>query len=279
MIGNDIATRANRLVYDAMQAGEYMVDAPHLSHESIRSLYVQMVSSAFEIASQDGLVPTVLDLGAGDGIATKPFLSLGAHVVAVDISMQQLAQLRAECAEYGDRIEIRCADVFEVLGEDRKFDIVVANSFLHHVPDYLSLVARASDVLSERGILMTFQDPMWGKSITPRDALLSGIVYLIWRLGRADVLRGIGRKLRRTLGIYSATSIYDNAEYHAVRDGVNQIAIQQMLEKKGWQCSVVEYCSFHSMKLQPLGEKLGVKNTFAIIATRGGNLENAKTSI
>lgn len=279
MTGNDIATRANRLVYDAMQAGEYMADAPHLSHESIRALYVQMVSRAFEIASQDGRVPTVLDLGAGDGIATRPFLSLGAHVVAVDISMQQLAQLRLECAEYGDRVEIRCADVFDVLSEGRKFDIVVANSFLHHIPDYLSLVAGAADVLSERGILMTFQDPMWNKSTTYRDSLLSGIAYFIWRLGREDALRGMGRKLRRSLGIYSTTSIYDNVEYHAVRDGVNQIAIRQMLEQKGWQCSIAEYCSFHSMKLQPLGEKLGVKNTFAIMASRGGHLEKESTAI
>lgn len=109
---------------------------------------------------------------------------------------------------------------------------------------------------------------MWKPSISRRDALLSWAAYSAWRLGQGDLLGGIGRRIRRMLGFYSAESLHDNTEYHAVRDGVNQNAIRAVLAAEGLECEILEYCSFHSDTLQPLGEKLGVKNTFGLLATK-----------
>ena len=126
---SDSAIDANRKTYDSMYDGEYLLGAPHLSHFSIRNLYNQIVQKAYDIASQDGRVPTVLDLGAGDGTATIAFLSLGAHVTAVDVSLRQLEQLRLKCAMFDQRLVVRCCDVYEVLDGKVKFDIVISNSF------------------------------------------------------------------------------------------------------------------------------------------------------
>jgi ubiquinone/menaquinone biosynthesis C-methylase UbiE len=256
-----------------MQYGEYMSGAPHLSHETIRILYNKIVHRAYGLASLDGRVPTVLDLGAGDGIATISFLSLGAHVTAVDISSRQLEQLRIKCSIFNNKILIRCADVYEVLNEGRKFDIIVANSFLHHIPDYMHLLRMMASAITERGIIMTFQDPMLYKSCSLRDFLFTNASYFFWRIRQKEVLSGLIRKFRRNLGIYNEDSIYDNTEYHVVRNGVNQLAIQNFLSEEGLECFTFEYGSFMSDYWQKIGDKINVKNTFAILATKNDAID------
>lgn len=265
---NEQASSANRAVYNLMEHGEYASSAPHLKHDSIRHLYEHLVSRIFKLATRGKTDPRVLDLGAGDGLATLPFLRLGARVVAVDISEAQLGQLKTRCAGYGDRLRIRCEDMVNVLEEGQRFDIVVMNSVLHHIPDYMAIIERAAQALTADGVFLSFQDPMLRASISTKDGFLSSVAYLCWRVTRGDVIGGAWRHFRRRLGFFSEESPYDNAEYHAVRDGVDQSAIDALFRRAGLDCQVIEYCSFHSGLLQPFGEKLGVRNTFAIVAGR-----------
>lgn len=259
----------NKEFYDSLSEGEYVLGAPHLKHKSISGLYTDLLKKAFSLApkSNAGLI-RVLDIGAGDGSATIPLLMHGASVLAVDISEQQLTQLRIKCSDLPGRLEVRCSDIDSVLNENQCYDMIVANSLLHHIPDYMNLIRRASLRLSENGVLFCFQDPMWNGSISRRDALISWIEFTGWRLKQSDVLGGIWRRFRRMLGIYSADSVYDNTEYHAVRSGVNQGEIVNFLHKEGFNCLLKEYCSFQSDFWQPIGEKWGVKNTFALLCTK-----------
>ena len=257
-----------------MRFGEYALAAPHLQHKSIGSLYSALLRRAVSIARRSALEEcvSVLDLGAGDGVATRPMLELGAEVTAVDISDQQLRQLQKHCESFGNRLQIRCEDVGVVLGEGLRYDVVVANSFLHHVPDYLSLIRRAADCLAEGGVLLTFQDPVWKPAMSRRDAIISALAYDLWRLTRPDVLGGIWRRLRRLAGFYSEHSVHDMTEFHAIREGVDQAAIRNLLEQQGFTCEVIEYCSCHGSAFQRLGDRLGVRNTFALLAVKGSEV-------
>ncbi len=266
MKSNKTAISANQLVHNEMDDGEYASLAPHLCHASIRSRYLALVDYVYSIASSGKDVPFVLDLGAGDGTATIPFLERGARVLAVDISEQQLKQLRDKCDKYGARLQSRMEEMAVVLREGHKFDLIIMNSVLHHIPDYMEVLRLVVQSLNQGGLFMSFQDPMWATSIPARNRLLSNAAYFCWRVRRGDVLAGLWRRLKRMVGVYSEDSPYDNSEYHAVRDGVNQIAIRDMFVAAGLDCRVVEYCSFHSAMLQPLGERLGVYNTFAVVA-------------
>lgn len=266
---NDIAAVvANQSVHDAMVEGEYASLAPHLFHETVRGLYTQLVDYVYSLVSSSKSSPLVLDLGAGDGTATIPFLEKGARVLAVDISEKQLSQLREKCKQYGSLLNARRDEMLNVLKEGGKFDVIVMNSVLHHIPDYLEVVNLAMRSLSENGVFMSFQDPMWSSSISIRDTILTNATFFAWRVRRDDVLGGMWRRFKRLIGIYSATSKYDNTEYHGVRDGVNQIAIRELFVNVGFECRVIEYCSFQSGEFQLLGERLRVKNTFAIVAGR-----------
>ena len=88
-----VATLANRVAYDSEAARKYAEGAPHVKHAALRSLYDRLVVEIYDVARQHSDCPCVLDLSAGEGSVTLPFLELGAQVTAVDISADQLEML------------------------------------------------------------------------------------------------------------------------------------------------------------------------------------------
>lgn len=267
---NRVAALANVAAYDAEATREYVDGAPHVKHAALRRLYGELVVRVFDAARTHAANPVVLDLGAGEGSVTLPFLELGARVVAVDISESQLAALEAKCERFGDLLEVRCEDINDTLREKtRKYDIVVVNSFLHHVPDYLGLIREATTVLNPHGHFFSFQDPLRYDSLGRATMMFSSVAYVSWRVFRGDVLGGLKRRIRRARGIYLEDSVHDNVDYHVTRNGVDQDAIRHLLEELGFQCEIIPYFSTQSRLFQPLGVALSVKNTFAVIAQAG----------
>jgi SAM-dependent methyltransferase len=166
-------------------------------------------------------------------------------------------------------LEVRCADIGDALREkSKKYDIIVANSFLHHVPDYLGLIREAATVLSPHGQFFSFQDPLRYDSVGKAAMIFSTLAYISWRIFKGDILNGIRRRIRRAHGIYLKDSVHDNAEYHITRNGVDQDAIQKLLEGMGFVCDIVPYFSTQSRVFQPIGSFFGVKNTFAVVARK-----------
>lgn len=263
---------ANEMAYSLKDSRSYIDGAPHIKHASLRDLYGQLVLRVFDASKQNSPLPTILDLGAGEGSVTLPFLELGAKVIAVDISQRQLDTLREKCRGYADRLEIRCGDINEILNDPNvKFDVVAVNSFLHHIPDYLTLIDRCAANLSPRGIFFSFQDPLRYDTVALPARWFTDIGYLLWRMSRGskgDVLGGIRRRIRRRRGIYLDDCRQDNAEYHMVRNGVDQHAIKEVLEKRGFECQLISYYSTQNSVFQPIGAALGIKNTFAMLGIR-----------
>lgn len=268
-----IASLANIATYDAAATREYVDGAPHIKHKALRELYGQLLIQVFEIAHSYTRQPRVLDLGAGEGAATLPFLELGASVVAVDISSSQLNALKSRCKGFEDRLELRCENICDTLElRDQTYDIIVANSFLHHIPDYLGMLDRAIPLLRRRGQFFSFQDPMRYDTLGRVNRWFSQAAYLSWRLFRGDVIGGLGRTLRRSRGVYLEDSRYDNAEYHVMRNGVDQLAIARLFARHDCECRIVPYFSTQNRYFQSLGDGLGMRNTFAILAQIPGEL-------
>jgi SAM-dependent methyltransferase len=259
-------------VYDALEHETYIDEAPHLKHQALRELYAAMSGDVLRRLGKSPAETRVLDLGAGEGTATMRFLELGARVTAVDSSARQLSYLRARAGSHADRLSIRCGDAFEVLRGERashqEFDLIITNSFLHHIPDYQQLLEDAGSLLTPTGILFTFQDPLRFSSLGLTARTFTGVAYLAWRISKPDVFGGLGRRFRRMFGVYREDCPEDNAEYHVVRDGVDQNLIEDTLESVGLKVEVIRYFSTQSLLWQRLGTAFRVKNTFAIIAQR-----------
>ncbi|MCP4706149.1 MAG: methyltransferase [candidate division Zixibacteria bacterium] len=264
---NQVAALANSTAYDEDMTREYVDGAPHVKHASLRELYGSLVIRIFDEAKKYTDVPKVLDLGAGEGTVTRPFLELGANVVAVDISESQLVALKAKCKKFGDKLEVRKEDINDTLqNKNDKYDIIVANSFLHHIPDYLGMIKDAASILNPNGQFFSFQDPLRYDSLGKVTSLFSLMALLSWRIFKGDLIGGIKRRIRRSRGIYLEDSFHDNAEYHVTRNGVDQDGIAKLLKSLNFDCNIVSYFSTQSSLFQPIGERLGVKNTFAVIA-------------
>lgn len=269
---NRIAAAANDLAYGSKDPKAYVNGAPHVKHAALRELYGKLVLEVFDDAKQHSPTPRVLDLGAGEGSVTLPFLELGAQVVAVDISSRQLAALGEKCQRFGGMLETRCEDISEILArESAPFDIIAVNSFLHHVPDYLAIIDKAVAVLAPHGQFFSFQDPLRYDTVGRPTRIFTDVAYVSWRLSkgfRGDIVGGIRRRLRRKRGIYLEESVQDSVEYHVIRNGVDQDAIRSFFEQRGFQCRIVKYFSTQSRLFQPLGTALGIENMFAVIARR-----------
>jgi 2-polyprenyl-3-methyl-5-hydroxy-6-metoxy-1,4-benzoquinol methylase len=266
------AARANAAYFDHEYAERYADGAPHLAQRDLRHLYAELAGRAFDLARRDGAPPAVLDIGAGEGSTTRPFLEMGAHVTAVDLSADQLEVLQRRCAAFADRLEVRVSPADQVLDEaltdERSFDLVVATSFLHHIPDYLTLVDAAARVLRPGGVFFTFADPILYERTKPFTYYYVWGSYYLWRLFQPDLLGAAKREYRRRNYGLKDDDAYDSAEYHVTRGGVDERAIVELLTRIGFDCELRTYFGTQSGLLHRIGRALGLRNHFAILAQR-----------
>jgi len=180
-----------------------------------------------------------------------------------------LKSLLGKCKIYGDNLETRCQEINEALSQiDEKFDIIVANSFLHHLPDYIDTLSKVASKLNSGGQFFCFQDPLLYKSMSKINLIYSNISYYSWRIFKGDIFDGYKRFLRRKRGIFIDDSVHDNAEFHVVRYGVDQESIISFLKEHGFDCKMTQYFSTQNSLFQYFGTKCRMKNTFSIVAIK-----------
>jgi SAM-dependent methyltransferase len=264
----DRALRTNIAAFDQLDERGLLV-SPHLKHARLRTLHRRLITMAAQSAGPSTARISVLELGAGDGLGSAPWFELGVgRMVAVDPSPVMLERFAARAATYGIKAELACTDgdrFFETAG--KRFDVVSFASVLHHIPDYLAVVRAAVDAVRPGGSLVIFQDPLRYDTMPRLDHTLGRAAYLGWRLTRGEFQRGLRTLGRRLRGVYAANQPSDYEEYHAVRNGVDSKAVVSVLEAAFERVQEFCYWSTPSRALQALGERLGLKTEFGIVAT------------
>ena len=267
-------TALNEQYFSNISEGEFVESSPHLKHGELSHLALNEARRIFEQLRRSNDCPTILDMGAGDGMLTLPFLEMGAAVTAADATNALLDVLAARAAKFKSRLTFAPGDIFETLDQcektGRRFDIVCASSFLHHIPDYLKLCRVSAGLIRPGGVLFTFQDPLRYDTLGSGTHWFDRLSYFAWRVFQGNYVRGIKTRLRRLSGVYRDDLAADTAEYHVVRSGIDQESIRRLLEAEGFTCEIKKYWSTQSAIFQRLGSKLGLLNTFAIIATKRG---------
>src|SRR5579864_990672 len=87
------ALRANLATYTGFDERHYVNGAPHLKHTSIGRIYLDLVLDATHAVGRPVSEISVLELGAGNGLASLPWLELGVKLTAVDSSREMLQQI------------------------------------------------------------------------------------------------------------------------------------------------------------------------------------------
>jgi ubiquinone/menaquinone biosynthesis C-methylase UbiE len=105
----------------------------------------------------------VLDVGAGTGFASLQVLRvLGQRVerlVCLDPSAAMLAKARTRLA--GTRVapQFVVGDLTALVADRAKFDLILTNSVLHHVPDVTEFLDRIRALLTDGGIYVAGHEP------------------------------------------------------------------------------------------------------------------------
>jgi SAM-dependent methyltransferase len=258
MKDSDAARRANIASYATR---DVLHGSPHLNHASVWQIYERMVNKALKAV---GTKPRVLDLGAGEGSASRLWVEAGASLTAVDSSPEQLRRLKER---HPSAVTVEC-DAIEFLHQQSgRFDVVSHVSMLHHIPDYLALLKASAAAVAKGGALITFQDPLRYDRLPTGHFLAAQAFYIPWRMTEGHVLRGIGNRIRRARGIYLETNQDDQEEYHVHRNGVDSDAILAQLAPDFAQTDIEIYFSSHARWAQWMGERMRVRSTFGVLAT------------
>lgn len=259
--------RQQERFYDADH--DYAVGSPHIRHHDLRARIVARVQQVVcEVLDATGSC-RVLEVGAGHGTFTEHLVAMGADVVVTEMSAHSAAELEARF-RHNDRVRVVLEQDGTVgVGEQTAagtFDVVFCLSVLHHIPDYLAAVRCFVRVLAPGGAFVCFQDPLLYSRRSSLSLLLERSLYLLWRLPRGDLRRGLGATVRRSRGRHDESEMSDMVEYHVVRDGVDEVALQDVLRPAFGGVTLIAYWSAQAGWAQALGRRLGPATTFGIVA-------------
>ena len=95
---------------------------------------------------------TLVDLGAGDGSLSRAVASKVGKVIAVDISVEMLKELKKKAGQDGiGNIHIMEGDGCDLPIDEESVDLVCANMFLHHIEEPLLAIREMHRVLKPGG--------------------------------------------------------------------------------------------------------------------------------
>ena len=125
--------------------------------EHYQQLFNQHVFSRFPEDRQ----LQVLDVGCGTGYLEQFFKNKNAEIEAMDVSEGMLAQARRKYKESDMNVRFTNRDIFDLPNNPRQFDIVIANSFLHHFKNPMTVVDIMAGKLTPGGALFIGMEPKY----------------------------------------------------------------------------------------------------------------------
>lgn len=208
----------------------------------------------------------MLEIGAGHGGFTEPVLAAGCRVTAVEASRPSLRTLERR---YGHNPGFRAVldtdgSLAEVHG---RYSFVLIVAVLHHIPDYVGFLDRVTGFLVPGGTLLTLQDPLWYSRLPGATHALNRGGYYLWRVGQGNARQALSTLGRRVRGVHDPTNPADMVEYHVVREGVDEQAVTAAVADRFESVTLLPYWSNQLSPMQRLGDRLGLANTFGVLAT------------
>ena len=97
----------------------------------------------------------LLDIGCGGGLVSEPMARLGASVVGVDASANNIGTAKAHAAQTGIEIDYRNTTSEELVKKGELFDVVVNMEVVEHVEDVDLYLSSCRQLLKPGGLMMT----------------------------------------------------------------------------------------------------------------------------
>lgn len=245
---------------------DYAPTSPHLTHAPTRTRIADAICSAVGRSFHRRGDCRVLEIGAGHGAFTEYAAAAGATVSVTEMSSASVDVLRRRFMGNSAVRVIHDADGEQAFRQGAEHDVVLYLSVLHHIPDYLGHLKRLLGMVSAGGDVITYQDPLWYPGRSRLEMVAQRGAYFYWRLGQGDLAAGLRTRMRRLRGVYDPNLEADMVEYHVVRQGVDEHALLELLERHFAVTRLDQYWSTQSRQMQRLGERVGLVNTFGLVA-------------
>lgn len=145
---------------EVMDSHDEAITYDDMDHREVNERFVHDLL-AFGQASGIEIQGEVLDLGTGT--ARIPILLCDAteevRVFGIDLSIEMLevARLNVELSPHLERVMLGHSDAKSLELDDDRFDVVMSNSIVHHIPDPASTFAEAVRICRPGGVLF-FRD-------------------------------------------------------------------------------------------------------------------------
>ena len=94
----------------------------------------------------------ILDIGCGGGLLTEPMCRLGANVMGIDASNQNIEIAKLHANQNNLNIKYLCASP-ETLNFDTKFDVILNMEIIEHVQNIELFLESCSKLLKKNGLM------------------------------------------------------------------------------------------------------------------------------
>lgn len=96
----------------------------------------------------------ILDIGCGGGLLAEPLARLGARVTGIDAAPRNIEIARLHAAEAGLAIDYRTASAEDLVGEAKRFDLVLNMEVVEHVANVDAFLGASLDLLKPGGMMV-----------------------------------------------------------------------------------------------------------------------------
>ena len=96
---------------------------------------------------------SALDIGSGNGLTTIQLARQFGHVTGIELSGERVRRSEAQVVEQGlSNVSFRSQSVYD-LNETERYDVIILDNVLEHLPDQLTALKKVSAALKIGGIL------------------------------------------------------------------------------------------------------------------------------
>jgi ubiquinone/menaquinone biosynthesis C-methylase UbiE len=238
MDGPVTAAEANRLLYSDLAESYDRTEACVVDPRHRRRLAAAL-DEALAVVPE----PThVLDACGGSGNVSAVLTRHGIVPTVVDVSGEMLARWEHRAAGMGFSPETHVAQIEQFLqGDERRWDLIVFSSALHHLEQPDAVLAIAASRLAPGGAIVTIYDPTSATRALHLLRMVDWLGHLLVHHPREFV--AVGRRWLRRKRDVKATAgephIGRLAERHAL-GGIDDLALRRGLEAEGLEIVVHE---------------------------------------
>ena len=185
----------------------------------------------------------ILDVGCGAGIVAEPFRRLGAEIVAIDPSQENIEAARLHAADGGLSIDYRATTAEALADSGETFDVVTALEVVEHVTDVSAFVGACASMVKPGGIMIA-TTIMYDMQPRPSQFTLSWLLSHPMCTGLFDPRTGLLSP--RSKASLSDASQNDNLDLLSDAMSLDDLGSEQSYEDRGGGRDRVGYSGLSS---------------------------------